>query len=102
MSQSEQFQNVPTFATLYEAFLTWPTQTQVGLVMFAATWLVGGNIVIYFSMKRRGIPYWRVFVPSYRFKLGLNAKEYVILAVLACLSLGFAMWGISAQLPLDP
>lgn len=65
--------------------------------MFAATWLVGGNILMYFSLKRRGIPYWKVLVPSFKTTFGLNGKEYLILGILAVTSLGFAMWGVSAQ-----
>ncbi len=97
MDSSEQIQNIPTFGDFYQMFLGWPQQTQIGIVMFAATWLIGGNILMYFSMKRRGIPYWKVLVPSFKTTFGLSGKEYLILAVLAFTSLSFAVWGISAQ-----
>ena len=97
MSDAEQIQNVPSFGDFYEIFLSWPTQTQMGIVLFAATWLVGGNILMYFSMKRRGISYWKILIPSFKTTFGLNSKEYSILGALAVSSLAFAVWGMSAQ-----
>jgi hypothetical protein len=64
--------------------------------MFAATWLIGGNILTYFSMRRRGIPYWKILIPSMKIAFGMNRKEYLILGALAVSSLAFAYWGISA------
>ena len=94
MNETEKIQNIPNFS---ELFLSWPTETQIGMVLFAVTWLVGGNILIYFSMKRRGIPYWKIIIPSVKIPFGMDGKEYLILGALAALSLTFAMWGISAQ-----
>ncbi len=90
-------QEVPSLDYFIEAFLNWPTQTRIGFIMFAATWLIGGNILFYFSMRRRGIPYWKILVPSFKTAFGLNSKEWCILAVLAVTSLSFASWGINAQ-----
>ena len=97
MSEVQEIRKPPDFDFFIEAFLGWPTQTQIGVVMFAATWLIGGNILFYFSMKRRGIPYWKIMVPSFKTTFGLNGKEWFILALLAVTSLSFASWGFSAQ-----
>jgi len=97
LSDAEHIKNVPSFSDIFEIFLSWPTQTQLGIVLFAVTWLVGGNILMYFSMKRRGIPFWKILIPSFKTTFGLNGKEYLILGALAVSSLAFAAWGINAQ-----
>ncbi len=97
MSEVHDVRKPPDLDFIIEAFLSWPTQTQIGIIMFAATWLIGGNLLFYFSMKRRGIPYWKILVPSFKTTFGLNAKEWLILAGLAVTSLSFGAWGISAQ-----
>lgn len=97
MSTTQEVRKPPGCDFFIDAFLGWPTQTQIGVVMFAATWLIGGNILFYFSMRRRGIPYWKIMVPSFKTTFGLNGKEWLILAALAVTSLSFAAWGISAQ-----
>jgi len=97
MSEAQEIRKPPDFDFFIDAFIGWPAQTQFGIVMFAATWLIGGNILFYFSMKRRGIPYWKILIPSFKTTFGLNGREYLILAALAVTSLTFATWGASAQ-----
>ncbi len=97
MSETQGIKTPPDFNFFIEAFLSWPTQTQIGIVLFAVTWLIGGNVLFYFSMKRRGIPYWKILIPSFKTTFGLNGKEWFILAVLAFTSLSFGIWGMSAQ-----
>ncbi|WP_419811054.1 hypothetical protein [Bacterioplanoides sp.] len=97
MSEVQEIRKPPGFDFIIEAFLGSPAQTQIGMVMFAATWLIGGNILFYFSMKRRDIPYWKIIIPSFITIFDLNGREWLILAGLAITSLSFALWGSSAQ-----
>ncbi len=88
---------IPTFASVYEIFLSLPLQTQIGIVMFASIWIVGGNILTYYSLRRRGIPWWKAFIPTTKVFAGFSKIEYGILGFLAIASLGSAMWGMNAQ-----
>lgn len=89
--------NFPQFRDLYEMFLGWPTQTQSGLLLSVSLWIIGGNILSIYSLKRRGIPLWNIIVSSPKVAFGFNRVEWAILACLAVASLSSAMWGISAQ-----
>ena len=88
---------VPTFSDFYQIFLNWPLQTQIGIILFASIWIIGGNTLIYISLRRRGVPYWKAFFPTTRVFRGFNKTEFIILALLAIASLSSGMWGISAQ-----
>ncbi len=61
----------------------------VFITLFAATWLIGGNIVIALHYRRLGKPWWHGFRPfAFPFK-DFNTKEWTMLAVLAALALTF-------------
>ncbi|MFT5521385.1 MAG: hypothetical protein ACI9IA_001986 [Enterobacterales bacterium] len=62
--KDDQISSVPTFSDFYEMFLNWPLQTQIGIVLFACIWILGGNVLTYFSLKRRGLPWWKAFIPT--------------------------------------
>jgi hypothetical protein len=61
---------------------------QVLLVACAAvTWLIGGNVLVAFHYKRVGGAWWSGFRPfAFPFR-AFNAREWLILAVLAVTSL---------------
>ena len=66
----------------------------VFLALFAATWLIGANIVVAFHYRRLGKPWWYGFRPFvFPFK-EFNAKEWSMLAALAVLALTFGATAI--------
>ena len=89
--------NVPTFSQLLESMQSWPLQTQIGVFLFAAIWIIGGNIVFLRSLKRRGISWRKSLIPAISHFTGLNKSEWLALGVLAVVSLAFGAWGISGQ-----
>ena len=97
MDETNKIPTVPTFSDFYEIFLNWPMQTQIGIVLFFSIWVIGGNILVYISMRRRDLPWWKAFIPTTRVFRGFNKTEFIILALLAIASLSSGMWGISAQ-----
>lgn len=61
----------------------------------AAVWLVGGNILVAFHYRRLGKSIWSGFrLSAFPFK-DFNEKEWLILAVLAAISLTFGRMAIS-------
>jgi hypothetical protein len=61
----------------------------------AATWLIGGNILVACHYRRMGEPWWSGFKP-FTFPLkDFNAQEWLTLLALAILSLTFGMIAIS-------
>jgi hypothetical protein len=56
-------------------------------------WLIGGNVLVAYHYKRRGLPMESGFQPfAYPFK-HFNLREWVILSVLMVASLGLAASG---------
>ena len=95
----ETSQSIPSFEEFMQAILNWPLRTQIGFLIAVILWLIGGNLLVYTSMKRRGIPYWKSFLPTpsaFRATFSLNKREWFILFVLAVASLSFGMWGITS------
>lgn len=88
---------VPTFSEFFEIMQSWPLQTQVGIFMFAIIWMVGANIVFSMSLKRRGIPWWKSFIPSLNYFSGFNTKEWLAICVLGVVSMEFGVWGMLGQ-----
>lgn len=99
MSEVEHIQDLSAFRDFnpFEVILGLPMQAKIGFTLFAVIWIVGGNILLYYSMKRRGIPFFKIAVPSFKTLVGFNTREYVILAALALSSLASGFWGMSAQ-----
>jgi hypothetical protein len=63
------------------------TEQLVFLGLFAATWLIGGNILIVFHHRRLGKPWWSGFRPfAFPFK-NFNGSEWLALMALGALSL---------------
>lgn len=86
--------NPPSFAEMSEIFGAMPGLQLAFLALAAATWLVGGNILIAFHYRRLGKSAWFGFRPfAFPFK-DFNARESLILAVLLVMSLTF--FGIAA------
>jgi hypothetical protein len=93
----DKFSNVPTFSEFFEIMQSWPLQTQVGLFMFAAIWIVGINTITFRSHKRRGSPWWKYFLPTASDFKGLNKNEWLAIGILLIASLGFGIWGMMGQ-----
>jgi len=71
------------------------TPQLVLLGLAAATWLVGGNILIAFHYRRLGKSGWSGFHPfAFPFK-DFNAREWLILLVLAALTFAFGITAMS-------
>ena len=88
------------FEQFFLAISSWPLQTKIGLSLCFLTWLVGGNIVFYLSLKRRGESYWKALIPTrkgMKAMYSLSGYEWAALACLAVFSLACASWGMSAQ-----
>lgn len=97
MSESIDVQEIPTYSFVFKIISDLPTLTQLGIALSAVTWMFGASILIYYSMKRRGIPFWKFGLPSIKEAFGFSAKEWLMLAALAATSLTFTLWGMSAQ-----
>jgi hypothetical protein len=62
----------------------------VFICLFAATWLIGGNVVVARHYRRMGKSVWSGFKPfAFPFR-NFNASEWLSLLALAALSLTFA------------
>jgi hypothetical protein len=65
------------------------------LVLFAATWLIGANVVVAFHHRRLGKPWWSGFKPfAFPFK-EFNAREWLSLLCLAMVALLFGTVALS-------
>jgi hypothetical protein len=63
--------------------------TALVLIGLAAVfWVVGGNILIAFHYRRRGVSWWGRLKPSNFAFVHFNGREWLILLILAILSLG--------------
>lgn len=63
------------------------------IVVAAAVWLIGGNILIIFHYRRREVSWWARLKPSNFAFIHFSGREWLILLMLAILSLGC---GVSA------
>ncbi len=82
---------------IIEAVSSWPLETQIYIGLFAATWLIGGNVVIAFHYKRVGKAWWSGFKPFAFPWRDFNGREWAMLGALAILALSFMICGIYAQ-----
>jgi hypothetical protein len=72
-----------------------PPEQLLFLGLFAATWLIGGNILIVFHYRRLGKPWWSGFRPfAFPFK-NFNRYEWLALTALGALSFVFLAIAIS-------
>jgi len=97
MNETQNIPKIPTPSELFQTILaTWPDQAFIGFGLFFGIGLIGGNLVFMYSLRRRGLPYWKLFLPSSKVFSGLNSKEWGVLLVLAFLSITSVNWGFSA------
>jgi hypothetical protein len=79
---------------ILEILSSLPNEKLVFLGLFAATWLIGGNVVVALHYKRIGKPMWSGFKPfAFPFK-DFNRKEWGLLAILAVIALTFGSMAI--------
>lgn len=85
----------PSVREVLEIFANMPRLQLVFLGLLAATWLIGGNIVVARHYRRMGKPAWSGFEPfAFPFK-DFNAREWLSLLVLAIASLAFGAIAMS-------
>lgn len=85
----------PNLSDILSALTTMPLGQQILLVLFAVTWIVGGNVLVMFHSKRIGKQWYETFTnPGWPFK-DFNKAEWTILIVLAITSMAFGMAGIN-------
>ncbi len=71
-----------------------PLDKQAYMVLFAATWLIGANVVVALHYKRMGKSIWSGFKPfAFPFR-DFNRTEWGLLAVLAVIALTFGSMAI--------
>jgi hypothetical protein len=88
-------QQPPSVREAFEIFANMPGLQLLFLGLFAATWLIGGNIVVARHYRRMGKPAWSGFKPfAFPFK-DFNAREWLSLLVLAIVSLTFGAIAMS-------
>ncbi len=93
---------LPGVETLVQSIADLPDHNFTAIVIGVLLWLVGGNIVGYLSLKRRGIPFWQVMVPdlnAFKAVFGMNIIEWLIIIALAVISLSLIYWGCTGDLP---
>ncbi len=72
-----------------------PTAALILMVLSMSTWLIGGNILVAFHFRRRGLPMWSGLIP-FRFRLSdFNATEWLIFAALLVVAVGCGVEGVS-------
>jgi hypothetical protein len=88
-------QQPPSFREAFEFFANMPGMQLFFLALFAATWLIGGNIVVALHYRRLGKSVWSGFKPfAFPFK-NFNALEWFSLLVLAIVSFAFGAIALS-------
>jgi len=90
---------LPSFETLFQSLMLLPTANILAIVAGFALWIIGGNILGYRSMKRRGTSYSKSLLPTpsgLRAVFGMNKAEWLLMIILAVFSLSLISWGISS------
>jgi hypothetical protein len=83
---------LPDFLATFTAM---PTGQLVLFGLFAATWLIGGNILVAFHYKRVG-KHWASGLKPFAFPFkDFNAAEWSILGFLAIISLTFGIMALA-------
>jgi hypothetical protein len=71
--------NSTPFGSLLGIFANMPPLQLLFFFLFAATWLVGGNVLVAFHYRRLGKPWWSGFKPfAFPFRR-FNSREWLIL-----------------------
>jgi len=88
-------QNILNLFSKFTSILAGMSQRQLlFLLLFAAIWLIGCNILFVCHYKRMGMPWYRGLKP-FAFPLGdFNLKEWLVLLGLAVWSLTFGVIAI--------
>ncbi len=74
--------NTPSVEFLVGAFEMMPPLQLLFLCLFAATWLIGGNVLVAFHYRRLGKPWWSGLKP-FAFPLRhFNKQEWLVLLAL--------------------
>jgi hypothetical protein len=85
----------PSPGEVFEMFANLPGLQLFFLALFAATWLLGANILVARHYRRMGKSAWSGFKPfAFPWK-DFNAKEWLTLLALAVVSLTFLAMAIS-------
>jgi hypothetical protein len=85
----------PSVREVFEIFANMPGLQILFLGLFAATWLIGGNIVVARHYRRMGKSGWSGFNPfAFPWK-DFNAREWLSLLALAIVSLTFCAIAVS-------
>jgi hypothetical protein len=70
----------------------------IWLFVGGALWLVGGNVVVALSCRRRGLPWWYGFRPfGYRYLSRMNWLEWLAIVSLGVLSMAIMAIGASPR-----
>ena len=68
------------------------------MIVGGALWLVGGNVIVAVSCRRRGLPWWSGFRPfNYRSLLGMSWIEWLAVVCLAVVSLAIVGHGLRSE-----
>ena len=68
------------------------------MIVGGALWLVGGNVIVAVSCRRRGLPWWSGFRPfNYRSLLGMSWIEWLAVVCLAVVSLAIVGHGLRGE-----
>lgn len=87
--------NLHVLSEISAAFAPLPGMQPFLLGVSAAVWLVGGNVLVAFHYRRMGKSIWSGFrLSAFPFK-DFNQGEWLVLAILACISLSFGRMAIS-------
>ena len=77
------------FAFVRAAFARMPRLQLLYLILFAFTWIVGGNVVAALHSRRLGKPWWSGFRPfAFPFR-DYNRWEWLVLGCLAAAAMTF-------------
>ena len=83
------------FPDILATFTAMPTGQLVLLGLFAATWLIGGNILVAYHYKRVG-KHWASGLKPFAFPFkNFNATEWSILGFLAMISFVFLIMALA-------
>ena len=87
--------NTPELTDFLATFTAMPLGQLVLFGLFAATWLIGGNILVAFHYKRVG-KHWASGLKPFAFPFkDFNATEWSVLALLAVVSLLFLILALA-------
>jgi hypothetical protein len=85
----------PSARDMFQMFANLPGLQLLFLALFAATWLIGGNIVVARHYRRMGKSAWSGFKPFASPWKDFNAREWLTLLALAIVSFTFGAIAIS-------